>query len=216
MKRLFFIIVIAAAAIGVWQYPSWKEGQRQLAVAEQRVIEVLEAGTNNLSFTDLHELRRLPNNIRDVPNLVYLQIQDTKISDLSNLTGHATLTQLNVNNTRVSDLTPLKDLPSLKLIYLHNTWINDVSPLVTLPALERLDIGNTQIETLEPVTRIRNLVWLNLHKSHALDGSQVYFQDLTNRVFDVAGGSAYRQNYQPGWQYNAMLRFSRLKDRFRL
>ncbi|CAN0603143.1 unnamed protein product, partial [Ectocarpus sp. 12 AP-2014] len=170
MKRFILLFLVAAAAIGAWQYPSWKESQRQLAVAEQRVIEVLEAGTNNLSFDDLNELRSLPSNIIEVPNLVYLQLQDTKISDLSALAGSNSLKQLNVNNTRVADLTPLEGLPDLRLIFLHNTWVTDLSPLVTLPALERLDVGNTQITTLEPMTRMQNLVWLNLHKSHALDG----------------------------------------------
>ena len=211
MKRLIFIAVIAAVAFCAWQFPSWKESQRQLAVAEQRVIDVLEAGTNNLSFDDLHELRSLPSNISEVPNLVYLQVQGTKISDLSILDSAENLQQLNLNNTRVADLSPLEGLPALRLVYLHNTWIKDLSPLVTLPALERVDVGNTQIATLEPLTRMQNLRWLNLHKSHALDGSMAHFGYLQERVPELSGGSAFRQNYQPGWQYNAMLRFARLK-----
>lgn len=104
--------------------------------------------------------------------------------------------------TPVSDLTPLSGLPNLRLVYLHDTWIEDIDPLTTLPALERLDIGKTQIASLEPLTRIESLQWLNLHRGNALDGSRDHLAILEEIVFlELSGGSAYRQNYRPGWRY---------------
>lgn len=217
MKKFLFFLIVVAATSGAWQYRLLRTANQQLVIAEQRVAEVISAGTNSVTLDGLRELRKLPANIGDVPGLRYLSARDTNLSDLSGLEGNTTLEQLDVNMTRVSDLSPLQGLPNLKLIYLHDTWVSDISPLTTLPALERLDIGKTQITTLLPVTEIANLTWLNLYKSHALDGSGEYFAALQERPFlELTGGSAFRQNYQPGWQYNAMQRLTRLRENFGL
>ncbi|MEX0307680.1 MAG: leucine-rich repeat domain-containing protein [Ruegeria sp.] len=213
MKKTVSILIIALVALAAWQYKLLRTANQQLAIAEQRVADVVSAGTNSLTFSDLTELRRLPANIGDVANLKYLNARETKLSDLTGLEGNVTLEQLDVNMTRVSDLKPLQGLPNLKLIYLHDTWVSDVSPLSAIPSLERLDIGKTQIETLLPVTQIENLTWLNLHDSHALDGSGEHFAILQKRPFlDLSGGAAFSQNFQPGWQYNAMQGLSRLRE----
>jgi len=213
MRTTFFLLILALAALAAWQYKLLSTANQQLAIAEQRVADVVAAGTNSLSFDDLTELRRLPANIGDVPNLKYLSARKTNLSDLSGLEGNTTLEQLDVNMTRVSDLKPLQGLPKLKLVYLHDTWVSDVSPLVTLPSLERLDIGKTQIETLLPVTQIEKLTWLNLHNTHALDGSGAYFAALEERSFvELSGGAAFRQNFQPTWQYNVTQHLSRLRE----
>lgn len=215
MKKFLLFLIVASVTSGAWQYKLLRTANQQLVVAEQRVADVISAGTNSVTLDGLTELRKLPPNIGDVPNLRYLNARDTSLSDLSGLEGNTTLEQLDVNMTRVSDLSPLEGLPNLKLVYLHDTWVSDISPLTTLPALERLDIGKTQIETLLPVTEIENLTWLNLYKSHALDGSGGHFAALQERPFlELTGGSAFRQNYQPGWQYNAMQRLSRLREIF--
>ena len=213
MRKIVLLLIIALVGLSAWQYTLIKTANQHLALAKQRVADVIAAGTNSLTFDDLTELRRLPANISDVPNLKYLSARETNLTDLSELEGNLTLEHLDLNMTRVSDLKPLQDLPNLRLVYLHDTWVSDVSPLTTLPSLTRLDIGKTQIETLRPVTEIETLNWLNLYKSHALDGSGDYFANLQERPFlDLSGGSSYRQNYQPGWQYNAMQRVSRLKE----
>jgi hypothetical protein len=214
MRKTVLILVVALAALAGWQYKLLRTANQQLLIAEQRVAEVVSAGTNSLNFNDLTELRSLPANIGDIPNLKYLKARETNLSDLSGLEGNATLEQLDVNMTQVSDLKPLQGLPNLKLIYLHDTWVSDVSPLSTIPSLERLDIGKTQLETLLPVTQIENLTWLNLHKSHALDGSGEHFVAMQARPFlELSGGAAFRQNYQPGWQYNAIQHLVRLREK---
>ncbi len=213
MKHLTVIFVIAAAALGAWQFMLWKSSQDQLAIAQARVTEVIATGSNNLNFNDLTNLRKLPENISEITNLKYLSARETHLSDLSALKGNTTLEHLDLNKTRVSDLTPLTGLPKLKLVYLHDTWVSDLSPLMTLPSVERIDIGKTQIASLEPLSQIESLNWLNLYHSHALDGSAEPYSTLQKRPFvDLNGGTAYAQNYRPGWQYNAMKRLSRFKE----
>ena len=211
MRNIIIVVVFALLAVGAIQYPSWQSSRTQLAIAEDRVREVIAAGTNSVNLSDLPALRRLPANIGDIPNLAYLTVRETSLSDLSGIEGINTLQHLDLNMTHVSDLAPLTGLPNLRLVQLHDTWIEDVGPLTTLPALERLDIGKTQIASLEPITRIENLRWLNLYRSHALDGSRNYLESLAENPFlELSGGSAYRQNYRPGWQYNAMMRLNRI------
>lgn len=213
MRNIILVAIFAFLAIGALQYPSWQSSRAQLAVAEERVREVISAGTNNVSFSDLPELRKLPANIGDIPNLVSLSASETNLKVLSGIEGIITLQRLHLNMTQVSNLTPLTGLPDLRLIDLHDTWVEDLGPLTTLPSLERLDIGKTQVASLAPLTRIENLQWLNLYRSHALDGSQDHLNTLAqNTHLTVSGGSAYQQNYRPGWQYNIMLRFNRLKE----
>lgn len=207
------LLVILAAGLSAWQFPSWNAARLQLNVAEQRVDEMIAKGINHLSFSDLTELRRLPPNIRQAKRLVYLTLRDTNIRDLSGLEGLPELQNLDLNHTQVSDLRPLSGLPSLRLLYLHNTWVEDLTPLQTLPALQRLDIGQTQITTLEPVTRIPQLIWLNLYRSYALDGSSGHFQVLEQRIPELSGGSSYRQGYRPGLQYQMMVRYWRVRER---
>ena len=180
MKRFLMLVAILVAGFSIWQFPSWNAARLQLNVAEARVDEMITKGINHLSFSDLTDLRRLPPNISKAKGLVYLTLRDTNIRDLSGLEGLPELQNLDLNHTQVSDLTPLSGLPSLRLLYLHKTWVEDLTPLQSLPALQRLDIGQTQIATLEPVTRIPQLIWLNLYRSYALDGSTGH----RNRRFD--------------------------------
>lgn len=211
MRNIIIIVIFSLLAVAALQYPSWQSSRTQLAIAEERVREVITAGTNNITFSDLPELRRLPANIGDIPNLVYLTASNTNLRALSGVEGVTTLQQLDLNVTQVSDLTPLAGLPNLRSVYLHETWIDDLSPLARLPLLERLDIGETQVVSLEPLTRLEKLQWLNLYRSHALDGSRDFLESLAeNPILEIAGGSAYRQNYRPGWQYNVMMRLNRI------
>jgi hypothetical protein len=217
MRNTIIVVLFAILAFVASQYPSWESARTQLVIAEERVREVIVAGTNNIDLSDLSALRRLPNNIGDIPNLKYLTVRETNLRDLSGIEGIKTLQQLDLNETQVSDLMPLAGLPNLRLIYLHDTWVEDVGLLTTLPSLERLDIGKTQIASLEPLTRIENLRWLNLHRSHALDGSHDHLAIFEQKVFlELSGGSAYRQNYRPGWQYNVTLRLDRFRERLGL
>jgi len=212
--RNIIIVILVLLAGGALQFPSWQLSRSQLAIAEERVRDVIAAGTNNIVLDDLEAIRRFPANIAEIPNLTHLFVGGTDLRDLSALKGIDTLQQLDLNSTKVSDLTPLTGLPNLRLVYLHDTWVEDLGPLETLPSLERLDIGKTQVASLAPLTRLENLQWLNLYRSHALDGSRDYLENLAGNPFlDLSGGSAYQQNYRPSWQYNMILRFSRFRER---
>ena len=212
MKRLIALILILAAGFTAWQFPAWNAARQALASAEARVAEMAQAPRNSLDLTDLPALRRLPANIGELPGLKYLQLRGTDVADISGVDALTRLEQLDMNFTRVRDLTPLLDHPSLKQIYMQGTWAADLSPLATIPTLHRLDIGQTQVATLEPVTRIEGLTWLNLHRGYAVDGSSGHYRTLADRLPNLSGGRAYREGYKPDWIYQTRVRYWRLRE----
>lgn len=211
MKRFFVLILVVSGGFAAWQAPAWNKARQQLAVAEARVAEIAGKGPNSLDLTDLQALRRLPRNIGEA-DLVNLTLRGTDIEDISGVEALPNLERLDMNLTRVRDLTPLANHPSLELVYMHGVWARDLSPLATIPTLERLDIGRTQVATLEPVTRIPRLNWLNLHQGYALDGSSQYYQVLAERLPELSGGRAYREGYRPDWIYQSKVRYWRLRE----
>lgn len=199
LKLILALIVVGFLA----QIPSLISAQSQLTIAEERVAQALEEGTNTLDFSDLTQLMQLPKSIGSAKRLQYLKLSGTRIKDLSPLAGLTNLRQLDLNNAIIKDLAPLAGHPSLRVLYLHNTWVSDLSPLAQMPGLERLDIGKTQIASLSPVTGISTLNWLNLHGAYALDGSRDHFSKLQKRDMDISGGKAFIQGYRPDHVYRA-------------
>ena len=84
----------------------------------------------------------------------------TALSDLTPLTGLASLKEINLNGcTAVSDLTPLTGLASLQEIYLNGcTAVSDLTPLTGLASLQELYLnGCTAVSDLTPLTGLASL-----------------------------------------------------------
>ena len=64
------------------------------------------------------------------------------------------LVQLDLNGTRVVDLTPIAGLPRLEKLDLRETRVTDLGPLSALPTLRRLDLGGTNLSA-EAVSTFR-------------------------------------------------------------
>ncbi len=215
MRRVFALLLAIALVFVLWGFSTQQDAFKARGIAEQRVSEVIRDGTNTLDLGDLNALRKLPRNLGKIPNLEYLMLRGTKVNDLTGLQASSTLRQLDLNLTHVNDLKPLRGLPNLSVLYLNETWVSDLSPLATLPSLARLDLGRTQTNTLQPLINLPALEWLNLHASHAKDGSQKYFETLKRRKgLQISGGAAFRKNYRPHWIYTASLYLTRVKMRY--
>ena len=81
-----------------------------------------------------------------------LHIHDTRVSDLSALTG-LPLRKLVVHNTDVTDLTPLRGM-RLGELYIQDTRVSDLSALTGLP-LRKLDVHSTHVTDLTPLRGMR-------------------------------------------------------------
>ena len=104
----------------------------------------------NTKVTDLTPLKGLPR-LRD------LELGGTKVTDLTPLKGLPNLAYLGLQNSGVTDLMPLKGMPKLKSLGLRDTKVPDLTPLKGLPKLYGLSLGNTQVTDLTPLKGLPEL-----------------------------------------------------------
>jgi Leucine-rich repeat (LRR) protein len=74
--------------------------------------------------------------------------QGNSYSDLSPLRGLG-LTYLNIEFTKVTDISPLIDVPSLEVLDLSFLKIDDFSPLLQLPNLKTVILDNLEFTMKE-------------------------------------------------------------------
>ena len=107
--------------------------------------------------------------LKGLPNLRYLDLWNTGVADLTPLKGLPELRILNLGNTRVTDLTPLKGLPKLVSLHLANTKVSDLTPLKGLPVLIELWLQDTGVIDLTPLKGLPELRILNLRNTKVSD-----------------------------------------------
>ncbi|MBQ6159753.1 MAG: leucine-rich repeat domain-containing protein [Oscillospiraceae bacterium] len=100
---------------------------------------------------------------KSCPELNWLDLRKTDLTDFSPLAGLPQLQTLYLDNTQISDLGPLAGLPQLQILSLNNTQVSDLSPLAGLSQLQRLSLDNTEVSELSPLAGLPRLqsLWLN-------------------------------------------------------
>ena len=127
--------------------------EKAYAAAEQLIARAKREGAVvlRLDREETHALEMLPPDIAELDDLRDLDLDNTKISDLTPLSGLTALTHLGLHYTPVSDVTPLSGLSALTQLWLDNTQVSDVTPLSGLTALTSLGLGGTQVADVRPV-----------------------------------------------------------------
>ena len=215
-KLLGWSLAIAAALAVGQSLLLWNAARQDYARAEAQIADAAAKGRTHITLTDLPALRKLPSNLADIPDLRRLQVEDCDLTDLSPVSRFAALEYLDIRGTRVTDLSPVAGLPKLRHVVINNSRVRDLEPLSTLPALERLGMAFTQVASLEPLTRSPRLNWVNLHGAYAEDGSQTFYERLSETVAEVNNGRAFRQNYVPQEDWLWRVRMNRLAEDFGL
>ncbi len=85
--------------------------------------------------------------------LAKLNINGTRVKDITLLCDFKGLTELKMSKTEVSDLTPIKNLP-IRDLRISNTLINDLSPIKDMP-LRYLSIVDTPITNIEIIGKMQ-------------------------------------------------------------
>lgn len=113
-------------------------------------------GTN---LPDGQELQKL----RYCPKLVAVDIGHSNAQDCSWLEGTPEMKYLILADTDISDLTPVGNLKKLVYLELFRLPVKDYSPLLGCTALQDLNIGMTHAdpEPLSHMTWLHNLQWSN-------------------------------------------------------
>jgi hypothetical protein len=122
-----------------------------------------ELALKNIPVSDLGSLKGMP-------GLRVLRLSNTgQVQDFTPLKELPNLEWLALDNTKVADLTPLKELRYLSGLYLENTQVSDLSPLEGIGTLARLDLRNTKVTDVTALKGMRGLRELDLRNTKVVD-----------------------------------------------
>lgn len=141
-------------------------------------------------------------NLRYCTDMVCLDLGHNSITNCDFVAFMPNLTYLVIADTQVSDLTPLTGLTNLKYLEAFLCPFTDYTPLATLTGLEDLNIGFTQGEdatALKQMTWLKRLWWsrckLSMEQREALKEALPNTQFVTNQSSSTGGGWRTSQNY---------------------
>ena len=106
-----------------------------------------------LSATDL-------NIIGTLPNLEFLILTDCSLSNISGLSGAASLVNLDLRNNAIKDLSALSFLKNLTNLNISSNALTNLSPLSTLENLTALDVSYNSLTSLVPLSTCSKLATL--------------------------------------------------------
>ncbi|MYB55787.1 MAG: hypothetical protein F4X51_05290 [Gemmatimonadetes bacterium] len=98
-------------------------------------------------------------------------INSNEISNLSPLSGLASLERLDLDRNNISDVSALSGLTSLERLDLYSNSISDVSALSGLTSLKWLDLSDNRISDITPLSGLTSLEWLWLSGNSISDVS---------------------------------------------
>jgi internalin A len=103
-------------------------------------------------------------------NVEYLDLNNTRITNLSPVAGLPNLRFLDVsNNRRLRDISVLRTMTNLEHLRLFQCRIKDVSPLANLTNLHTLDLRYNGIIDFSPLDSLPNLEWWRFDEQYVPD-----------------------------------------------
>lgn len=123
-----------------WQQAFSKQNDTSINPSPEELHKIINMKTLTVDtfFQDAHPIERLT-------ALERLNIENSKIVDLSPLHGLNKLRYLNLKSTKVISLAPISELYSLQEINIENTPISDLSPLHSLSELTLVRAENSKV-----------------------------------------------------------------------
>lgn len=113
-----------------------------------------------------------------IDRLVAIDMSDTPVSDLLQLSKHKYLTEINCANSQVSDLTPLGGLKSLLRLNISGTQVTKLDALANCVKLEELSCYNTRVNSLKPLEGLKNIRLLRVYNTKLNERKIDKFKDL--------------------------------------
>ncbi len=141
------------------------------AAAVAEVLRARAAGEIELrlGLEEFAALDRIPEEVAGWRTLARVNLDGTRVSDLSPLRGLPELWSISADDTFVADLAPLASLPGLRTLWLNRTPVRDLTPLSDLRLLEYLLLEATAVIDLTPLRRMRSLSNLSLQGTRVAD-----------------------------------------------
>jgi Putative cell wall-binding domain len=140
-------------------------------------------------------------NLKDLVNLTYLNLQSTSVSNLDYLEKMTKLDTLNISHSNVSSLDDLKKVKSITHLDISYNLLNtsDVKALKELTKLKYLDASNNDIDDVSVLRGLGSLTTLYLEDNPIkdytpiLDSSKsLYYKDFY--ILNPTGDEVYSSN----------------------
>ncbi|MCD4817634.1 MAG: leucine-rich repeat domain-containing protein, partial [Candidatus Cloacimonetes bacterium] len=104
-------------------------------------------------------------NVNFNKNVIWNDLDDTKLIDISILKEIKFLTKLSLYSNQITNLEPLKELKNSIELDLSGNQITDIEPLKELKNLTALWLQDNKIVDLKPLKELRNLIELYLSEN---------------------------------------------------
>ena len=141
------------------------------------VVQIPDPTLRIMIAEELGDSPNAPLTVEDMERLRRLLSLDRRVHDLTGLQLAKSLTHLELDNSKISDLSALRGLPNLEFLEVHGEF-SDLSPLAESFNLRGLEIGGTNVSDLSPISRLVNLRSLDIGNTKVSDVS--VFAGLTN------------------------------------
>lgn len=115
--------------------------------AQELIAETIGKGGTQIDLDTeaFRSLTHIPLEIINVKGLGHLNLNWTKVRDLSPIRDLTGLQSLWLDQTGVSDLSPIRDLTGLKVLLLTQTGVSDLSPIRDLAGLQSVWFSQTGV-----------------------------------------------------------------------
>ncbi|MPM71771.1 hypothetical protein SDC9_118742 [bioreactor metagenome] len=130
-------------------------------------------------------------------DLVYLDLDGNKITDLSFLKNLPKLRLLSLGNNKITDISAISSLTDLEFLEIFINYITDLNPLVGLPKLTSLNCSRIAVADITPLLGMKQLkkLWVMNNK---LDKETV--AKLTEALPDCTIASRGTKATAGGWR----------------
>jgi Leucine-rich repeat (LRR) protein len=156
LRTLLVMVTLLSVPLG---WVGWELDQRRREKATIDWVEKMGGQVDFLSSFPIDE-RSWWEQTKDKwfgEKVLFVNLNDTQLSDLSPLSELKNLELLYLDDTQVSDLSPLAELKNIGTLDLSGTKVSNLSPLAELENLNVLFLMNTQLSDLSPLAKLKNL-----------------------------------------------------------
>lgn len=144
-------------------------------VVEKAVRTKLSKPSGTLYKSDLAKVYRLKipagyktlNDLKQLTNLEYLDLSNTKLTSVSALASLKNLRVLYLYKNGIKDISPIKGLTKLQVLSINGNRVSNISSLAGLTQLTELYIRENTINDFSPVAKLKqlNILYLKGNKS---------------------------------------------------
>lgn len=162
-------------------------------VVETAVRKRISKLTGTVYKSDLARVYRLKvpagyktlNDLKQLTNLEYLDLDNTKLTNVSPLSTLKNLRVLYLYGNSIKDISPLKGLTKLEILSINSNKVSNISSISGMTQLTELYIRTNAITDFSPVAKLQklNILYLKGNKSTNYSKLQTVKKGLVERDF---------------------------------